>query len=225
MGFRDFFETIAFGSVIVCLILYILILALSIREYFKIKRLVFILLIMECIGFIYDGLILLIGTKLSDDALKGTNIVRYILHGILVPILIAFTGYALQFRRDKLYVNWVITIICIILGLAAGICTKMKVEDEFGKLKRCGIHGDDTPSWVNPIDTIMNIGSVIYMIIAGLILLVIKREFFYFLAGLLMLIFSAIGPASGNSDLNFLLSVYGEILMMIFLFVFFKKFG
>ena len=224
MGFRDFFETIAFGSVIVCLILYILILALSIREYFKIKRLVFILLMIECIGFIYDGLIMLIGTKLSDDTLKGTNIVRYILHGILVPILIAFTGYALQFRRDKLYVNWVITIICIILGLAAGFCTKMKVEDDFGNLKRCGIH-EDTPSWVNSIDTVMNIGSVIYMIIAGIILLVIKREFFYFLAGLIMLIFSAIGPASGNSDLNFLLSVYGEILMMIFLFVFFKKFG
>ena len=100
----------------------------------------------------------------------------------------------------------------------------MKVEDEFGNLKRCGMHGD-TPSWVNPIDTVMNIGSVIYMIIASIILLVIKREFFYFLAGLIMLIFSAIGPASGNSDLNFLLSVYGEILMMIFLFVFFKKFG
>lgn len=224
MGFRDFFETIAFGSVIVCTILYVLIFALSIREYFKIKRLVFILLMIECIGFIYDGLIMLIGTKLSDDTLKGTNIVRYILHGILVPILISFTGYALQFRRDKLYVNWVITIICIILGLAAGFCTKMKVEDDFGNLKRCGIH-EDTPSWVNSIDTVMNIGSVIYMIIAGIILLVIKREFFYFLAGLIMLIFSAIGPASGNSDLNFLLSVYGEILMMIFLFVFFKKFG
>ena len=41
----------------------------------------------ECIGFIYDGLIMLIGKKLSDNALKGTNILRYVLHGILVPIL------------------------------------------------------------------------------------------------------------------------------------------
>ena len=224
MGFRSFFESIALGSVIVCTILYALILGLSIWEYLKMKRLVFILLMIECVGFIYDGLIMLIGKKLSDSALKGTNIIRYILHGILVPTLIAFTGYALQFRRDKLYINWVITVICAILGVAAAASTKMKIEEEFGNIKRCGKH-DDTPGWVSPIDTMMNIGSVIYMIIAGIILLVVKREFFYFLAGLIMLIFSAIGPASGNSDLNFLLSVYGEILMMIFLFVFFKKFS
>ena len=224
MGFREFFEKIAFGSVIVATVVYALIFGLSIREYFKMKRLVFILLMIECVGFIYDSIIMLIGKELSDDSLKGTNIVRYILHGILVPILIAFTGYALQFRRDKLYINWVVTIICIILGLAAAISTKMSMEDEFGKLKRCGID-EDTPGWVSPIDTVMNIGSVIYMLIAGIILIVVKRDFFYFLSGLLMLIFSAIGPASGNSDLNFLLSVYGEVLMIIFLFVFFKKYG
>ena len=224
MGFRDFFESIALGSIIVCLVLYVIILILSFREYFKLRRLVFILLIIECLGFIYDGLIMLIGTKMSNNVLKGTNIVRYILHGILVPILITFTGYALQFRRDKLYINWVVTVFCICLLTMTQFAWRMKIEKEFGKIKRCGIH-DDTPSWVNSIDTILNIGSVIYMLIAGIILLIVKREFFYFLSGLFMLIFSAIGPASGNSDLNFLLSVYGEILMIIFLFIFFKKYS
>ena len=179
MGFRGFLESIALGSVITCTVLYAIIFILCIREYFKLKRLVFILLMIECLGFIYDGLIMLIGKKLSDNALKSTNVIRYVLHGILVPILIAFTGYALQFRRDKLYTNWVITIVCIILGLAAAFATKMEIEEEFGNLKRCGIH-NDTPGWVNPIDTIMNIGSVIYMIIAGIILLIVKREFFFF---------------------------------------------
>ena len=224
MGFREFFETIAMGSIIACTVLYALIFALSIREYLKMKRLVFILLMIECLGFIYDGIIMLIGKELSEDTLKGTNIVRYILHGILVPILIIFTGYALQFRRDKLYINWVVSIIFMILGLVAAVCKKMSIEEEFGKIKRCGTT-DDTPGWISPIDTLMNIGSVIYMLIAGIILLIVKREFFFFLSGLFMLIFSAIGPATGNADLNFLLSVYGEILMMIFLFVFFKKYG
>ena len=223
MGFREFFESIALPSIIVCTILYVVIFILSIREYLKLKRLVFILLLIQCVGFVYDGLIMLIGYSMSDNVLKGFNIVRYILHGIMVPILIAFTGYALQFRRDKLYVNWVITIIFIILGVAAAACTKMEIQ-EFGNIKRCGQH-DDTPRWVSSVDTVMNIGSVIYMLIAGIILFIIKREFFYFLSGLFMLIFSAIGPASGNADLNFLLSVYGEILMIIFLFVFFKKYS
>ena len=224
MSFRSFFDSIALGSIIVCTVLYALIFALSIREYLKMKRLVFILLMIECIGFIYDGIIMVSGKKMSDNILKGTNILRYILHGILVPTLIAFTGYALQFRRDKLYINWVVTLICMILGLLAAASTKMQIEKEFGKIKRCGMH-DDTPGWVSSIDTMMNIGSVIYMMIAGIILFIVKREFFYFLAGFFMLIFSAIGPASGNKDLNFLLSVYGEILMIIFLFVFFKKYS
>jgi len=223
MGFREFFESIALPSIIVCTILYVVIFILSIREYLKLKRLVFILLLIQCVGFVYDGLIMLIGYSMSDNVLKGFNIVRYILHGIMVPILIAFTGYALQFRRDKLYINWVITIIFIILGVAAAACTKLEIQ-EFGNIKRCGQH-DDTPRWVSSVDTVMNIGSVIYMLIAGIILFIIKREFFYFLSGLFMLIFSAIGPASGNADLNFLLSVYGEILMIIFLFVFFKKYS
>ena len=224
MNFRAFLESIALGSVIACTVLYAIIFILCIREYFKIRRLVFILLMIECVGLLYDSLIMLIGKNLSDNALKITNIFRYVLHAILVPILIAFTGYALQFRRDKLYTNWVITIICIIIGLAAAIATKMEIEEEFGKLKRCGIH-NETPGWVNPIDTVMNIGSIIYMIIAGIILLIVKREFFYFLSGFFMLVFSAIGPATGNTDLNFLLSVYGEILMVIFLFIFFKKYS
>ena len=221
MGFREFFEAIALPSIIICTVLYVLIFILSLREYFKLKRLVFILLLIQCVGFVYDGLIMLLGFSMSDNVLKGFNIVRYILHGMLVPILIAFTGYALEFRRDKLYINWVVAIIFIILGVAAGGCTKLEIE-EFGKIKR-GANSDETPKWVSPIDTVMNIGSVIYMLIAGIILIIVKREFFYFLSGLFMLIFSAIGPATGNSDLNFLLSVYGEILMIIFLFVFFKK--
>ena len=38
-----------------------------------------------------------------------------------------------------------------------------------------------------------------------------------------MLLFSAIGPAVGMSELNYILSIYGEILMIIFLYLFFKK--
>jgi hypothetical protein len=223
MNFREFIETICFGSIIASLVLYAIIFVLSVLEYLKLKRLVFILLLMECVGFIYDGLIITLGKVMSDDVLKGTNIVRYIMHGILVPFLIAFTGYALRFRRDKLYINWVITLICIIIGLLAAIFSKMKIED-LANVKRCGIH-EDTPNWVNSIYNVLNIGSVIYMIIAGLILLILKREFFYFLSGLFMLIFSAIGPATGNADLTFIFSIYGEMLMIIFLFVFFKKYG
>ena len=38
-----------------------------------------------------------------------------------------------------------------------------------------------------------------------------------------MLIFSAIGPVVKNPDINYLLSMYGEVLMVIFLYLYFRK--
>ena len=69
----------------------------------------------------------------------------------------------------------------------------------------------------------MNIGCVIYMLIVGIILLLKKLGYYFFLSGLFMLIFSALGPIIGKSNLNYLLSIYGEVLMILFLYLFFIK--
>ena len=61
------------------------------------------------------------------------------------------------------------------------------------------------------------------MIVVGVLLFIKKKEYFFFLSGFFMLLFSAIGPAVGMSELNYILSIYGEILMIIFLYLFFKK--
>ena len=151
----------------------------------------------------------------------STNFLRYILHAILVPFFFLFFVYTLEFTELKLFINLTITLLFMILGLVASINIKLKIE-EFGNIKRCAMH-EDTPGWVNFIFNFLNIGSVIYMLIAGIILLKIKKDFFYLLSGFFMLVFSVIGPVSGNLDLTFIFSVYGEILMVIFLFVFFKK--
>ena len=47
-----------------------------------------------------------------------------------------------------------------------------------------------------------------------------KKDYLFFLSGFFMLIFSAIGPATGNSYLNYLLSIYGGVLMVTFLYLF-----
>jgi hypothetical protein len=221
MSFHDFIESISLGTIIVSLVLYAIIFQLSLLEYLKLKRVEFILLLLDCLGFIYDGLILTLGALMSEGILYGTNFLRYILHAILVPILIVFTGYALELTKIKLFINLAITLLFMILGLLAAINIKLKIE-EFGNITRCKMH-EDTPRWAKFIFTFINISSVIYMIIAGIILLKEKKDFSYLLSGFFMLIFSVIGPASGNLDLNFIFSVYGEILMVIFLFIFFKN--
>ena len=61
------------------------------------------------------------------------------------------------------------------------------------------------------------------MIIVGIILFVKQREYYFFLSGLFMLIFSAIGSILGKSEFDYLISMYGEVLMIVFLYLFFKK--
>ena len=44
-----------------------------------------------------------------------------------------------------------------------------------------------------------------------------------FLAGFLMFAFSALGPATGNFDLIFYISMYGEVLMVLFFYLYAQK--
>lgn len=45
----------------------------------------------------------------------------------------------------------------------------------------------------------------------------LKKTPYLFLSGFLMFAFSALGPATGNSEYIFYISMYGELLMVIFL--------
>ena len=105
----------------------------------------------------------------------------------------------------------------IILGF---ICKLDIIEDQV--LKRCTFSINDK-KFVKLSFSLMNIGCVIYMLIAGAILLLKNLGYYFFLSGLFMLIFSALGPIIGKSNLNYLLSIYGEVLMILFLYLFFKK--
>ena len=78
--------------------------------------------------------------------------------------------------KIKLFIILAITLLFIFLGLLAAINIKLKIE-EFGNIKRCAMH-EDTPGWANIIFNFINISSVIYMIIAGIILIKKRKNFF-----------------------------------------------
>ena len=215
---REYFIDIP--TIIIGIIIYIIIFILTILEYLIKKELILIFFLAEIIGLIYDGTIILLGFSMSDNVLLFFNKLRFILHGFLVPLLILFSGYALNLEgRKKLY-NSIVSLLLSIIGIIVGIVTKLEIVNSI--LKRCTFSRDES-KFVKIIFSLMNIGCVIYMIVAGIILYVKRRDYLFFLSGFCMFIFSAIGPATGNSDLNYLLSMYGEVLMIIFLYLFFKK--
>ena len=216
---RDYYLDIS--SIIIGIIIYIIISKLTISHYLNNKDIIIIFFLIEIFGLIYDGAIILLGFLMSDSVLLFFNRLRFILHGILVPLLILFSGYALNATGKYFYIHLGILIILSIIGMIAGIITKLKIVED-ATLKRYTFD-EDMSSFIMITFTLMNIGSVLYMIVVGVFLLITRKEYFFFLAGLFMLIFSAIGPSIGKSELNYLLSMYGEVLMIIFLYLFFKK--
>ena len=210
-------------SIIIGIIIYIIISMLTISYYLNNKEIILIFFLIEIFGLIYDGAIILLGFLMSDTILIFFNRLRFILHGILVPLLILFSGYAINAKGKYFYIHLGILIVLSIIGMIAGIITKLKIVEDV-VLKRCTFDEDMT-SFTMITFNVMNIGSVLYMIVVGVLLLIRKKEYFFFLSGLFMFIFSAIGPAIGKPELNYLLSMYGEVLMIIFLYLFFKNNG
>ena len=56
------------------------------------------------------------------------------------------------------------------------------------------------------------------MMISGIIVWIKQKNPHLFLSAFLMFVFSALGPATGNSDLIFFISMFGELLMVLFLY-------
>ena len=216
---REYFLDIP--TILIAAIIYIYIIKLSIDVFLLKKQLILILFIVQILGLIYDGIVILLGFSMSESVLMFFNKFRFIFHGLLVPLLIIFCGNALNLKGKFFYLNLLINIILSIFGIILGIICNLDIVDE-NVLKRCNFSSDEK-KFIKISFTLMNIGCVIYMIVAGIILYVKKKDYYFFLSGFFMLLFSAIGPAVGKSNLNYLLSMYGEVLMIIFLYFFFKN--
>ena len=72
-----------------------------------------------------------------------------------------------------------------------------------------------TPGWVNVISQLLSFGTIIPLIISGLITWIKFKTPHMFFAGFLMFIFAGIGPATGNMDLLFLITMFGEVAMLV----------
>ncbi len=116
---------------------------------------------------------------------------------------------------------WAVTIILMVAGIAGAFATDLKVI-EFAGVVRCA-STDDTPDWAKTISSLLSFGTVIPMMIAGIFAWIKQGNKYLFLSGFFMLIFSVIGPATGNTDLIFFISMFGELLLILFLLLFIKK--
>ena len=188
-------------------------------RYAKTKNLIFLLSGLICVGLTYDALILALGGILREGAvLMALSRMRYVLHGGLIPLIFAICAYALDFKGFWKIAAWVLTGILIALGLADGCIRTIGVETAAGIIRYASV---SAPAWAEIVNSLLTFGTVIPMMIAGIVVWVKQKTPHLFLSAFLMFLFSGLGAAC--LELMFYISMYGELLMALFLLLYADK--
>lgn len=173
-------------------------------------------------GLVYDALILSLGTIFpAGGVLSAVSRLRFISHGALIPLLFPICAYALKLNKKWLKLTWVFTGVLIVLGIAEALATVLELREIAGVSRYAS--AESSPAWADAISSMLSFGTVIPLILAGIVVIIKQKTPLLFLSGFFMFAFSALGPATGNADLIFCISMIGEVLMVLFFFLFAKR--
>lgn len=192
------------GTVLVCLL----------KEYALSKAPMVLCMALVTVGLLFDGAVILLGRWLPEGLLTGLSMGRYLFHGLCMPLLFMITVYALVAQGKVAKVFWIVAALLMAAGAVAGLMTELNVVDFAGFVRCTG--SDATPKWADSYLSMLSVAMVIPLLLGGIWLMIKKKGPFLFLSGLFMFVFSALGPATGNVDLIFLIGMIGEALMVLF---------
>ncbi len=198
------------------------------RQYKKSRSKISLIVAIMCIGLFYDSLCLALGAFLRESpALKFFSQFRYIFHLTMIPLIFPICTYALGAKAKLRKAVWAATVLVIVAGLAAGILIKTEPRT-VGAITRYA-EAEGNPGWVDGIVSFLDMFPVFLMIGVG-VLLFKKKNPNMFLAGFFMLLFTLLGiflgkdPSGDRSQsLMFYISMFGEALMVHFLWRFCEK--
>lgn len=190
--------------------------AMLFSRYLKSKNLIFLLTGLICVGLTYDALILALGSFMTEGgALMMLSRMRYVLHGGLIPLIFLICAYALNFQGFWKKAAWVFTGILMVLGIADGCVRVIGVETVAGICRYASV---SAPAWAEIVNSMLTFGTVIPMMVAGVVVWRKQKTPHLFLSAFLMFLFSGLGAAC--LELMFYISMYGELLMALFLYLY-----
>ncbi|MCQ2506090.1 MAG: hypothetical protein MJ113_02815 [Lachnospiraceae bacterium] len=209
----------------VFVVVHALFLFLTIRKYLKTKNMLFLLTALVTVGLFYDALIISFGEFMQESSLlKGLSQFRFISHGALIPLLFPICIYAIDRKNTMLLAKkivWGVTALISVMGIAEGFATVL--ESRTVELIVRYASSDLTPAWASKVSSLLSYGTVVPLIAVGVYVWVKQKTPYLFLSGFLMFAFSALGPATGNFDLIFFISMFGEAFMILFLYLYALK--
>ena len=188
-------------------------------RYAKTKNLLFLLSGLICVGLTYDALILALGSVMTEGAaLMALSRLRYVFHGGLIPLIFLICAYALDFKGFWKLAAWAFTGILIVLGIADGCVRQIGATTVAGICRYASVYA---PAWAEIVNSLLTFGTVIPMMVAGIVVWVKQKTPHLFLSAFLMFLFSGLGAAC--LELMFYISMYGELLMALFLYFYAQK--
>lgn len=188
-------------------------------KYGKSRNLIYLLSGLICVGLTYDALVLALGSFLTEGALlMGLSRLRYVFHGGLIPLIFLICAYALDFKGFWKYAAWIFTLVLIVLGVADGCIRTIGVTEVAGICRYASVYA---PAWAETVNSLLTFGTVIPMMVAGIFVWKKQKTPFLFLSAFLMFAFSGLGAAC--LELMFYISMYGELLMALFLMLYTDK--
>ncbi len=186
------------------------------RQFSRDKSPLTLCMLMVAIGLFLDAFLIALGSINPDGMTESISKVRFIAHGMLIPLMFPICGYTLELKKRPMQILWIATIILMVVGTAQGFAVKLEPET-LGKTYRY-VTSDLTPIWAEKVRRLLSFGTVLPVIGSGIWVWIKKKKPNFFLAGFFMFVFSAIGPATGNFELIFFFSMIGEILLCLFMY-------
>lgn len=189
--------------------------------YKKDRRPIIICMILVDVGLLVDALLINLGGFFDGGLPEPVSRLRFILHGMLIPLLFPICGYSLKLKRKVMSVIWALTAVVMVLGLAEGMSITLELI-QLGDVVRHN-SADFSPAWAETIRSFLSFGTVIPLIIVGIAVWIKQKTPTLFLSGFLMFAFAALGPATGNLDLLFVITMIGEVLMILFFMLYVRS--
>ena len=187
-------------------------------RYAKSKNMIFLLSGLICVGLTYDALALALalGSFMAEGPLLlAISRMRYVFHGGLIPLIFLICAYALNFRGFWKTAAWVFTGILMVLGVSDG-CIRVIGATTVANV--CRYASISAPAWAEIVNSLLTFGTVIPMMVAGIVVWAKQKTPHLFLSAFLMFLFSGLGAAC--MELMFYISMYGELLMALFLYLY-----
>lgn len=197
-------------------LIHIVFMVLIFSRYSKTKNVLFLLTGLICFGLFYDAFILALGSIMVESTLlMALSRLRYVLHGTLIPLIFPLCVYALNGTDFWKKAIWALAVILIALGFADGCVRTIGPVTVAGVCRYASV---SAPVWAEIVNSLLTFGTVIPLMIVGIVVWVKQKTPTLFLAGFLMFLFSGLGAAC--LELMFYISMYGEILMALYFYLY-----